>query len=51
MIKLSLKEWHQQHSQNLTSKIETVINHISFLDEKGEESVFLDEKLEELHDL
>ena len=51
MIKLSLKEWHHQHSQNLTSKIETVKNCISFLDEKGEESVLLDEELEELHDL
>ena len=51
MIKVCLKEWHQQHSQNLASKITSVKNRISILDEKGEVAVLQDEEIEELHDL
>jgi len=51
LMKLSLKMWHQQHSQNLNAKIDSVKNRISVLDEKGELSVLHDDEIAELHDL
>jgi len=51
LMKLSLKEWHQQHTQNLNGKMVLVKNHISFLEEKGEMSVLPDDDIAELHDL
>jgi hypothetical protein len=48
-MKASLKEWHQQHSQNLNGKIKTVKNRISFWDSKGETTVLLDDEMAELH--
>jgi len=51
LMKMSLKEWHQQHSQNLNGKITTVKNQISLLDSKGEMSVLHDDEMTELHDL
>jgi len=51
MMKVSLQEWHRQHSQNLNGKITTVKNRMSILDLKGETSVLQDVELAELRDL
>ena len=51
MMKASLKEWHQQHSHNMESKISEVKNRLSFLDSKGEVNVLLEEEVKELHHL
>jgi len=51
MMKASLKEWHQQHSQNMEGKILEVKNIISCFDSKGEVSTLLDDEVQELHDL
>jgi len=51
LMKMSLKEWHQQHSQNLNGKITTVKNRISLLDSKGEMFVLHADEMTELHDL
>ncbi|MCI52595.1 endonuclease/exonuclease/phosphatase family protein, partial [Trifolium medium] len=37
MIKLALKDWHLNHSQNLPSRIEYLKGRLSNLDQKGEE--------------
>jgi hypothetical protein len=50
LFKCCLKEWHQQHSQNLEDRITVVKNQISILDKKAEMSALLDEELTELHD-
>jgi len=50
-MKSSLKEWDQQHSQNLNGKMGSVKNRISDLDLKGELSVLEDVEIAELHDL
>jgi len=51
MIKLSLKEWHQQHTKNIDSKISNVKNRLSSLDSKAEEIELHEEEIQELHDL
>jgi len=51
LIKGSLKEWHQRHSQNLGGKCKQVKERMSLLDTKGETSVLLEEEVHELHDL
>jgi len=45
LLKYSLKEWHQQHSQNLEGRISAVKNPISILDAKAELSALIDEEL------
>lgn len=35
MIKLTLWEWHQTHTQNIPGKISMVRDRITVLDEKG----------------
>ncbi|MCI52121.1 endonuclease/exonuclease/phosphatase family protein [Trifolium medium] len=49
MIKLALKDWHVAHSQNLTSRIDSLKVRLAALDNKGEEEDLLDAELEELH--
>lgn len=49
--KISLKEWHIQHSQNMEGKMSEVKNCISFFDSKGEVSPLSDVEVEELHEL
>jgi len=46
-----LKEWHQQHSKNLESKITTVNLQISSPDIRGEEYALLEEEEKELRKL
>jgi exonuclease III len=51
LMKFSLKEWHQQHFQNMESRMVEVKNKISVLDAKAELSALLVEEVEELHEL
>jgi len=51
MLKYFLKEWHQQHSQNLEGKISDVKNRISYFDSKGEVNALLEEEVKELQDI
>jgi len=51
LMKASLKEWHQHHSQNLDGKLKEVKNRVTMLDSKAEGTVLIEEELEELHDL
>lgn len=51
MIKGSLKEWHQQHAQNLSGKVQTTKDRMLVLDTKGETSNLEEAEAEELHDL
>jgi len=51
LIKVALKEWHQHHSQNLSAKIVTLKDKITYFDLKGETSTLLDGEVEELHEL
>jgi len=51
LIKGSLREWHQRHSQNLTGKYNMVKERMSILDIKGETSSLDEEEVTELHDL
>ena len=51
LIKGSLREWHQRHSQNLIGKCNTVKERMSTLDIKGETSTLDEEEVIELHDL
>lgn len=48
LIKGILKEWHQQHSQNLEGKKKMVRERISSLDTKGDESALVDDEVTEL---
>jgi hypothetical protein len=50
-MKLSLKDWHHNHTKNLDSKIMGVKSRIAQLDEKGEQFVLQDVEITELHDL
>jgi len=49
LIKLALREWHQNHSQNLPAKILSLKDKISALDSKGESIVLPDDEVEDLH--
>ncbi|GAU25959.1 hypothetical protein TSUD_373600 [Trifolium subterraneum] len=49
MIKAALKDWHSAHSQNLPSRIDSLKNHLSILDQKGEEETLTEADLVELH--
>ena len=51
LIKGSLREWHQRHSQNLVGKCKTVQERMSILDVKGETTALDEEEVIELHDL
>jgi hypothetical protein len=51
LIKGGLKEWHQQHSQNLEGKLQEVKDRMASLDSKGESSDLLLEEVEELRGL
>ena len=51
MIKVALRDWHLNHTQNLVGKITHVKDRISVFNEKGEVSVLADEEVEELHGL
>lgn len=51
LIKVALREWHQNHSQNIPSKLENIKGRMAELDEKGEHSFLGDDEVEELHDL
>ena len=51
LIKGSLKEWHQTHSQNLDGKLRVVKDRMATLDCKGESSDLLHDELKELHEL
>ncbi|MCI28675.1 cysteine-rich receptor-like protein kinase, partial [Trifolium medium] len=47
-IKLALKEWHKDHTQNLPSRIESLKDRLAVLDEKGGEGDISDVELVEL---
>ncbi|GAU37762.1 hypothetical protein TSUD_102790 [Trifolium subterraneum] len=49
MIKAALKDWHSAHTQNLPSRIDSLKNHLSILDQKGEEETLTEVELVELH--
>ncbi|CAJ2652040.1 unnamed protein product [Trifolium pratense] len=49
MIKAALKGWHQAHVQNLPSRIESLKERLSVLDQKGEEEELTEVELSELH--
>jgi hypothetical protein len=49
LIKLALKEWHQQHSQNIPSKLLSLKGKITCIDLKGETVVLKDDEVEKLH--
>jgi len=51
VIKGSLMEWHLTHTNNLLGRMDSLKEHISSLDKKGEESLLSTEEVEELHDL
>jgi len=51
VIKVFLKDWHQQHSQNMDGKIMEVKNQMSFLDSKGEETDLMEDEMVELREL
>jgi len=51
LMKASLNEWQNQHSQNLNGELTTIKNRISILDSKGESSVLHDDETAQLHDL
>ncbi|XP_024632722.1 uncharacterized protein [Medicago truncatula] len=51
MIKICLKEWHQQHTKNIEGKILEVNNRISSLDTKGEEFDLLEAETKEIREL
>ena len=51
LMKMALKYWHQQHSQNLPAKIVALKDKITILDLKGETMVLLDGEVEEMHGL
>lgn len=51
LIKRCLKTWHQNHTQKLKGKINTVKDHISSPDIKGEAWILEEEELEEIHSL
>jgi len=50
-LKICLKEWHNQHFQNLDCRLAEVKNKISLLDSKAEVSVLSKVEVKELHDL
>ncbi|GAU33269.1 hypothetical protein TSUD_279430 [Trifolium subterraneum] len=50
-IKMELKDWHNAHTQNLPSKIESLKERLETLDEKGEEDTLLEAELAELHEI
>ena len=49
LIKLALKDWHQLHAKNLPARISSLKDRISTIELKGESSVLLYDKIEELH--
>jgi len=51
LIKLALKEWHQNHAQNLPARILGVKDKLEVLDLKGEAEVLCEDEIEELHGL
>jgi len=51
LIKLTLKDWHQRHSQNIPSKILIMKDKITAFDLKGESAVLFDDEIVELHGL
>jgi hypothetical protein len=51
LIKGSLKEWHQRHSQNMDGRCRMVKERMALLDIKGESSALKDDEVVELHDL
>ena len=51
LLKVKLKEWHQNHTSNFLSIISSLKECISLLDCKGEDAALLDLEVEELHAL
>jgi hypothetical protein len=51
MIKVAIREWHQEHTHNIPGKILKIKNRISALDEKGELSSLTEEEVKDLHGL
>ncbi|MCI22800.1 cysteine-rich receptor-like protein kinase, partial [Trifolium medium] len=49
MIKAALKDLHKAHVQNLPSRIESLKDRLSVLDQKREEEVLSEDELVELH--
>jgi hypothetical protein len=49
LMKGALKEWHSTHSQNLSSRIDSLKVRLAGLDLKGEEDALSEEELEDLH--
>lgn len=51
LIKESLKEWHQCHTQNVDGGCRMVKERMALLDIKGESSALEEDEVVELHDL
>ncbi|PNX76937.1 cysteine-rich receptor-like protein kinase, partial [Trifolium pratense] len=49
MMNAALKDWHKMHVQNVPSRIETLKDQLSLLDQRGEEVDLSGEELAELH--
>ncbi|GAU19481.1 hypothetical protein TSUD_77250 [Trifolium subterraneum] len=48
-IKTTLKDWHTTHTQNLPSRIDSLKDRLSILDQKGEDEALSEAELAELH--
>ncbi|GAU31392.1 hypothetical protein TSUD_19380 [Trifolium subterraneum] len=48
-IKTTLKDWHTTHTQNLPSRIDSLKDRLSILDQKGEEEALSEAELAKLH--
>lgn len=51
LIKTCLKDWHQQHFQNMDGRMMEIKNKMSHLDVKAEMSALSDDEVDELHEL
>ncbi|PNX70836.1 cysteine-rich receptor-like protein kinase, partial [Trifolium pratense] len=50
LIKGALKEWHKTHVRNLPSRIDSLKDRVSVLDQKGEEEDLSVDEIAELHE-
>jgi len=49
LIILALKEWHMTHTDNLPGQIDSLKQHLSVLDCKGEDEVLSEAEIEKMH--
>jgi hypothetical protein len=49
MIKLALKDWHESHTENMPSRINTLKVQLSTFDSNGETEMLSDDEIWELN--